>query len=412
MTPETATEAATETGAATIRNTEARFFELDILRGVAAAMVVLFHYKHFLIDDGGNFDYAHMPLHGLLAPVYIFGQYFVELFFSISGYVFFWLYAEAVSERRVGLRNFFIARFSRLYPLFFLTFIAVALFQWAFVTLYGQAYIYQDNSPGQFVLNLFMVQQWLPGAQMSFNGPSWSISVEVFLYAVFFALCALRLNTPVMIAAVVVLGLLFKYLQPQPPPDFTRGIPNFFLGGLIFYAVQYLRDYARTVWLERVEKVLIWLVPVLWLAAYVVGHDLIWGPVSTWIESHGIGSSSFLFSTDSFVYVLVPLTLLALGLQQGKWLNLEALRKWSWAGDVSYSIYLIHFPLQILVMVGLAHLPYETRADIFDSPLVLILFMAVSLGLARLSFLYFEMPMRRHLKDWLTRRLAPGTPIL
>jgi peptidoglycan/LPS O-acetylase OafA/YrhL len=396
----------------TPRITEARFFELDILRGVAASMVVLFHYKHFLLDDTGNFDYARMPLYALLAPVYVYGQFFVELFFSISGYVFFWLYAEAVSERRVGLRSFFIARFSRLYPLFFLTFVAVALIQWAFVALYGQAYIYQENSPGQFVLNLFMVHQWLPGAQMSFNGPSWSISVEVFLYAVFFALCAFRLNKPVMIAAVVVLGLLFKYLQPQPAPDFTRGIPNFFLGGLIFYAVEYLRHHARAVWLERVEKVLVWVVPMLWLIAFVIGHDLIWGPVSDWIESHDIGSSTILFSTDSFVYVLVPLTLLALGLQQGKWLNLEGLQKWAWVGDVSYSVYLIHFPLQLIVMIGLAHLPFETRAGIFASPLVLGLFMAVALGLARLSFLYFEMPMRRLLKDWLTRRLAPGTPIL
>ncbi|MBW8881725.1 MAG: acyltransferase, partial [Asticcacaulis sp.] len=122
---------------ASVRVTEARFFELDILRGVAAFMVVLFHYKHFLLDDTGNFDYNHMPFYTLLAPIYVYGQNFVELFFSISGYVFFWLYAEAVSERRVGLRSFFIARFSRLYPLFFLTFILVAVAQWGFTRLYG-----------------------------------------------------------------------------------------------------------------------------------------------------------------------------------------------------------------------------------------------------------------------------------
>ncbi|MBW8734971.1 MAG: hypothetical protein JF571_11840, partial [Asticcacaulis sp.] len=33
------------------RVVEARFYELDILRGLAAFLVVIFHYKHFLTQD-------------------------------------------------------------------------------------------------------------------------------------------------------------------------------------------------------------------------------------------------------------------------------------------------------------------------------------------------------------------------
>ncbi|MGZ3305782.1 MAG: acyltransferase family protein, partial [Asticcacaulis sp.] len=132
---------------------EERFFELDILRGFASYLVVVFHYKHFLYSDtfaagAPGFDYAHQPFATLLQPVYVYGQLFVELFFSISGYVFFWLYAKALAERRLGVKSFFIARFSRLYPLFFATFIAVALIQWAFHSLYGYDYIYQHNTAG------------------------------------------------------------------------------------------------------------------------------------------------------------------------------------------------------------------------------------------------------------------------
>ena len=142
---------------------EGRFFELDILRGFASYLVVIFHYKHFLYSDALGFDYAHLPFLSVLEPVYVYGQFFVELFFSISGYVFFWLYAKALAERKMGVRSFFIARFSRLYPLFFATFIAVAIIQWAFHALYGYDYIYQHNTPGNFALNLFMVSlQWDP----------------------------------------------------------------------------------------------------------------------------------------------------------------------------------------------------------------------------------------------------------
>ena len=49
---------------------EPRFHELDILRGVAALMVVTFHYKHFVfISDDLGFATAHLPISAVLAPV-------------------------------------------------------------------------------------------------------------------------------------------------------------------------------------------------------------------------------------------------------------------------------------------------------------------------------------------------------
>jgi len=244
---------------------EGRFFELDILRGLASYLVVIFHYKHFLYSDALGFDYAHLPFLGILEPVYVYGQFFVELFFSISGYVFFWLYAKALAERKMGMKSFFIARFSRLYPLFFATFIAVALIQWVFHAIYGYSYIYQHNTAGNFALNLFMVHQWIPHAEMTFNGPSWSISVEVFLYAVFFGLSYVKLNTPIMVVAMIVLGLIFKYLEADQASDFARGVPSFFFGGLAFYAVQGLRGLKNPKWLKIVDTTLKWALPLLWL---------------------------------------------------------------------------------------------------------------------------------------------------
>ncbi len=402
--------------AANPRTEEARFFELDILRGVAAYMVVIFHYKHFLFNDinGGSFDYDHLPFHTILEPVYVYGQFFVELFFSISGYVFFWLYAEALSERRLGLRSFFIARFARLYPLYFLTFIAVALFQWIFHTLYGSTYIYHHNSPGNFALNLFMVHQWIPHAEQTFNGPSWSISVEVFLYALFFAISYARLNTPLMLAAVVAAGLVFKYAEADAAADFSRGVPSFFFGGLAFYVVQFLKrpDYAT--WMKRLDVALKWGLPVLWLIAYVRAQPLLWDPIALALHLHAPVRPLDTLTTEGFVYILFPLTLMALGLRQGRWrnplLSKERLHSVAWVGDISYSLYLIHFPLQISVMILMAHFPWTTRVALFSSPLMLFAFLAVGTILARVSFTYFEMPMRRHIRTWLNKRLGPPKP--
>ena len=386
---------------------EPRFYELDILRGVAALMVVVFHYKHFLlISDGSGFDVAHLPLATLLAPLYVYGQFFVELFFSISGYVFFWLYANAITDRHTTARTFFIARFARLYPLYFATLIFVAVGQGLFLLLYGHTFIYHSNTPGYFVLNLFMVHEWLPYAAMSFNGPSWSISVEVFLYLLFFLLCLMRLNRPLILVAVIGLGILFKLVFAAEASDFGRGVPSFFLGGLVFHVVKTLRSAPWGVWRRRVEMALAWLLPPLWLLTYAGGAGwLVTAPVPL----------NFAFSTDGFVYVVLPLSLLFLGLRQGAWrarfLRDKSLHRIAWIGDTSYSLYLLHFPLQLAVMLVMARFSDAVRLAVFSSPLFFIAFFAVAIGLAWLSFTFFEMPVRRYLKLAMTRRLAPAAAI-
>jgi len=391
---------------------ESRFYELDILRGVAAFMVVTFHYKHFLlISDSAGFDYTDMPMHLVLMPVYVYGQFFVELFFSISGYVFFWLYSGAISTRKTGLRDFFVARFARLYPLYFLTFILVAVIQWAFRSLYGHDYIYGDNTLINFLLNLFMVHQWHPHATQTFNGPSWSISVEVFLYAVFFVVCRFRLQSVWMALLLIAAGLLLKYVNFDPTNDFVRGLPSFFFGGLVWYAVEALRR--REAWRKTAVKALMVLLPLCWALAYIGAYDILWGVDQLKLAQAGLprhGVHAVFLSTASFIYGLIPLTLAFFGLQrdrwQAAWLKPEALRRFEWIGDISYSLYLIHFPLQISLMLILSRVPFPVRAHAFASPLAYVAFMATAMGLAFISYRGFEVPMRKYIRVRLSRKLA------
>lgn len=379
---------------------EARFYELDILRGLAAITVVFFHYKHFLlISDAAGFDYGHMPFSSVLMPFYIYGQFFVELFFTISGYVFFWLYAQSIEARKTGAWSFFVARFARLYPLYFVTLIVVAGLQFAYRGQYGDDFIYNGDTIANFLLNLVMVQQWLPYAAQSFNGPAWSISVEVFLYALFFMLCVWRLNDIRVLTGLFLIGVVVRVLS-DPTVDFVRGVPSFFEGGLVFYAVRVLRRTESAVWRRRVVLALAVALPILWALSYARGFH----QINVLVEP---GFFAAIFSVVSFLYIVMPLTLLALGLMQDhwhlSWFSRENLHKVSWIGDISYSIYLIHFPLQLGLMLILARLPFAQRAVIFSSPLMLLTFMALAAGLGWLSFRYFEMPMRRYL----TRRMRP-----
>src|SRR5262245_3655062 len=77
-----------------------RFEELDVLRGVAAMAVVIFHYSGHATRYLTGF-----PFHFKL------GEHGVQLFFAISGFVIF-----MTLENTQRLRDFVVSRFSRLYP--------------------------------------------------------------------------------------------------------------------------------------------------------------------------------------------------------------------------------------------------------------------------------------------------------
>ena len=77
-----------------------RKYLLDVLRGIAALAVVLYHWEHFTIPGMG------VPLAGALDIFYRTGAFAVPMFFSLSGFVFFWLYAGRIHAGDVGAARF------------------------------------------------------------------------------------------------------------------------------------------------------------------------------------------------------------------------------------------------------------------------------------------------------------------
>jgi len=100
-----------------MKSTE-HLYSLDILRGVAALAVVLWHWNFFFSLGTENIQRQDMPLYDSLSILYTSGHFSVDLFFCLSGFVFCWLYADRISEKRISAYDFFVFRFSRLYPIY------------------------------------------------------------------------------------------------------------------------------------------------------------------------------------------------------------------------------------------------------------------------------------------------------
>lgn len=371
--------------------TTERFYLLDALRGLAALAVVCFHWQNFLVQgevEVAGYAGTDLPFHGALLLFYERGFLAVDLFFSLSGFIFFCFYASKVSTGRVSAMQFFVLRASRLYPLHFATLVLAAVGQALFFATYGRYMAFWHNDAYHFALNLPMLSSVGLERGLSFNGPAWSISVEALLYLAFFVVCRHQLTAVWLLMAMSMFG--FFVLSSVYAP-LGRGIGSFFLGGLVFALYCWL---VATAGRSMVCKVVVAAAAAVWLAtfhAYYVGWSL--------QDIPGLGRLQYRFPT----LVLFPLTILALALTE-RW-SKGLGRRIAWLGDISYSSYLWHFPLQLAFALAATYAGLSL--EVFKSGFSLVLFMALLLFLSWASHRYLEMPAQGLLRRaWRARPAA------
>jgi peptidoglycan/LPS O-acetylase OafA/YrhL len=371
-----------------------RLYSLDALRGVAALAVVIWHWQHFYAMTGEwqqGWRTDSQPLFWLFKPLYEQGWIAVDLFFALSGFVFFWLYGEAIREGRMHAASFALLRFSRLYPLHFATLIVVAVLQLFFFRATESYFIFTANDWQHFIPSLFLTQQWLPPTlAQSFNGPSWSVSVEMMLYVVFFLFCRLKLKAPWWNLLIIVCAIFLL-----PWNEFiARGLMGFFVGGLAYRATEWIKaraDAKPIAIAVALSAIILWALVVGFFYVPQPGHAIRWAGAHLPIgAAHWTRQEVYYVGLCAFVFVLSPITITALALDEqvlgGRYAKL------SWLGDISYSTYMIHFPMQLALVLIALHFGLTPKT--FQSVWVLALFYAALIGLGLLSFHYFERPMQ------------------
>jgi peptidoglycan/LPS O-acetylase OafA/YrhL len=350
-----------------------RYETLDALRGLAALSVVLWHWQGFYFDPATISialpDASIQPLYLMLRPFYLDGWIAVDLFFAISGFVFFYLYSERVADGQVSLWQFAINRFSRLYPLHIMTLAIIVLLQFSYQRSHGVFYGPQANDLRHFMLQLFLASNWWPTSPLSFNSPIWSVSIEVLLYALFFLIARLGFARPWVATVMAVAGaLLVSQLY-----FLGRGIMSFYLGGLCFFVAS---NFDRS--------------SILALVIAIVGSmaaSLLMPPFSLtqWLT----------------IVVIFPITITVLALNEKHLSQLTHAARW--LGNISYSSYLLHIPL----IFGLVLLNERIGVSLDPkSPLSLLAVFTLLIAISLASFHFFERPMQ----DWLRYKLGRRVP--
>ncbi len=378
---------------ATLDLTIARFHSLDILRGLAALCVVFWHWQHFFYEGSalGPFIPTDQPGFRYLSLLYARGWLAVDLFFCLSGFIFYWLYSQRIVDRTITPSRFALLRLSRLYPLHVVTLVLVLIGQWWLTSAGSRPFVYAHNDGYHFLLNLAFASNWGFERGFSFNAPIWSVSVEVLLYAIFFCVCRWL---PIRGLALVILALIGLLVVQRFNLFLGRGVGSFFLGGcafLVYIRVRRSSCVAILTWTVIGTTMLFWTIAIViavnpQLSAAISLRD------TTLLAKFDDALQAMLATWP--VVVLFPLTILALTLFET--LRGSFARRFSWIGNISYSSYLLHFPLQFIFHA--VALRWTTGNMIFYEPWVMVLFFTILIGLSMLSFHFFEMPVQNYLR--------------
>lgn len=351
-----------------------RLYSLDVTRGIASLSIVMWHWKHFFYTGTRllNFDAAAQPFYPILKLFYERGDLAVDYFFVLSGFIFYWLYSDKIAEK-ITFNKFFVLRFSRLYPLHFATLLIVLVLQWFYRIRTGSFFIYPHNDLYHFLLNLLFASNW--GIQLghSFNGPVWSVSIEVLCYGIFFIVCALKVKK---IGGALILALAGILVDHFLRSKLGRGVEGFFLGGCVFLFAQKLLSFGfkgTRLYLLCSSCFIAWLIVFFRMEIY--------------------------FPARLSIVGLFCLTILCLVLVESQRGHLG--KRLSFLGDISYSSYLLHFPLQLFL--ACSFLLIGGDMGWFLEPISLVVFYLLLVPLSLACYRRFEHPAQVFIREKLSR---------
>ena len=311
---------------------------IDFLRGGAAILVVLSHLYSLL-----HVNFGWLSENG--------GWLGVQIFFVISGYLI------IKSAERYSAREYFIHRFFRIWPPYIFWFVLIGLF-------FGQLHVAVLGDP-QLYPHVFLMQHFFPESYLKYDvlRTSWTLTVEVVWYVLAFLLaCAgKRWYVPAAIGSVVLAtwwvysGMTFHPLWGTMEPVFDY----FFITSLFFAQLPFFL-FGCLIATQR------WRLPIFACFAAVLAI----------FTSHGVWVHSV--PNPIFITAVAAGAMLYIAVRLPYSLESRAVRFFS---DISYSVYLVHYPVILWVMSFVAN---KQMAALFAAGATVLI--------SWLSYLFIEKP--------------------
>ena len=391
-------------------DTKPHYILLDGLRGVAALMVLWYHvFEGFAFAKGSvieTFNHGHLG---------------VDFFFLLSGFVISYAYDDRWKSRQrstvksLSLKDFFKRRLIRLHPMLVMgAFIGLICF-----LLQGGVKWDGSSTPIHwtliaFVLTLFFIPAY-PGASYDIrgnaemfplNGPSWSLFFE-YIGNILYALFIRKLSNKMLTVLVGATGILWIWFVAFDISGYdmigigwTLDVVNFF-GGLLRMMFPFTlgmlmaRLFSQRTTDNRRQSFftnnIFWIATIVLFALfsvpYISGEDVTSRvPTLANISLNGIYE---LFC----IMVVFPLIVWIAALSDSAQSKFT-LRISKFLGDLSYPLYIVHYPVMYLFYAWLIKNQYFTLGETWQ---MVILVLTVCIVLAYACLKLYDEPIRKKL---------------
>jgi len=328
---------------------------IQSLRFVAALLVVITHSTFYASERlGAGSDTWH------------FGEVGVDIFFVISGFVMM-ISAGSLAGTKDGWKFFGMRRLVRIVPMYWLATTA----KLATLVLLPSAVLHASLNPGTTILSyLFLPSRNGEGRIEPLLGVGWTLTFEMFFYAVFTIALLVRAKPIYFCAAILsaaAIGSAFRGDDWPPATVYLNPIVLYFLVGMVIG--QWTKD-------RSITRLAAWL-------GYIVA---LWAIIPLLDGSYTSADLQGLIRHLTVAALLLAVT------AAEPWVGGRIPKPMIFMGDASYSLYLFHPLIAPIVPILLAKIGFPSV------PLSIVLSIVVVTMAAALIYRYVERPITRVLQ--------------
>ncbi len=367
------------------------FVSLGGVRGIFAILIAIYHASWI-----SNINSSDLLTNGTLM---------VDIFFVLSGFLMFRLYDGHLNSGGDG-RNFIKRRFARVYPLQFFMLLVLFLYalarlvaQWVGVATYdvGEILPFEHGATEtiqSFLSNLTLTQSMGFHDHLSYNMPSWSVSVEFWTYFVFLGVMLwARPKKAWHFSVIAILIGINYYVLSTLKPDinfhydlgFWRCLGGFFTGVLVAYCYRKTLPFYTKLKQKTKAKAFVAFATIFEIFLLsLMGGFMIYFP----------GKAQFFIAPIAFVFVF------GFAFDMGLISRVLAMKPFWYLAKISYSIYMVHFIISLAFSIGIELFFPRLFGPLWNATkisgdLLLIPYLGLVLLISHFTYKYVEMPGRR-----------------
>lgn len=349
-----------------------RIEQLTFTRFIAALAIVIYHFG----------DHSVLFTNKYVAFLFNQANVGVSYFFVLSGFVMVVAYND---KENINFIEYVKNRLARIYPVYFM----------ALLLYLGNSLL--DNLPYEIkrmdlILNLFMLQAWVPSKALTLNYPGWSLSVELFFYLSF--------------------PFLFNYIYKK----FTLGFVTFWV--LLFWLISQILFHlivkTGVIQIPGFDNKDILYHPLMHFNAFLIGNLAGFYYAQKFKNNKKKYLSPIFFLLFALIFLLkfrfgfnfhngllsvifVPL-ILCISLSNDKIIASFNNRSLVFLGEISFGIYILQVPIWSIFSDYRLN-KYFGLDYINDFTLVFFIRLVVLIIISSLSYLYFEQTIRKKIKN-------------